>query len=101
MLIRTPNPSRQLSITMANSKATKKFQQRHLKDVLKKRKEIGKVKQKQKLRDKRKSKPERDEGDEDKKKEDKHPAKALKDMSVDEFFQNGFDIPERPNKKRK
>jgi nucleolar complex protein 2 len=87
---------------MANTKATKKFQHRHLKDVLKQRKEIKKVKQKQVLRDKRKARSKDDNGSEDETKEDKDiHKKALKDMSVDEFFQSGFDIPERPNKKRK
>lgn len=88
---------------MANTKATKKFQSRHLKDVLKQRKEVKKVKQKQILRDKRKARSKEDRGSDDESKKDDNDikGKALKDMSVDEFFQSGFDIPERPNKKRK
>jgi nucleolar complex protein 2 len=101
--IHTWESRRKSSVTMANLKATKKFQHRHLKDVLKKRQEIKKVKQKQVLRDKRKSRSREDNGEEETTKVvDNDPkGKALKDMSVDEFFQSGFDIPERPNKKRK
>ncbi|KAF2401579.1 Noc2-domain-containing protein [Trichodelitschia bisporula] len=86
---------------MAQSKSTKKFEKHHLKDTLKRRKESAKIKQRNQLAAKKKSKrPEQDEATETK------PAKAdaaFESMTVDDFFQSGFDLPENPkaNKKRK
>ena len=83
---------------MAQTKATKKFEKKHLKDVLERRKKFAKVKQKQQTREKKKAKraAERpDEADED---DRPRPTKAsngnpFQQMSVDEFFQGGFEIP--------
>lgn len=92
---------------MAQSKATKKFERNHLKDVLKRRKDHAKVKQKVQIKAKRKARKAADNerasplGDDKDKKASKADANgnAFGDMSVDEFFQGGFDIPEMPKKK--
>ena len=85
-----------------NLKATKKFEKNHLKGVLDKRKATAKIKQRQQIKDKKQSRKAKDEeyykgsrdGD-----ATAAPAKAangvkgkkVNDMSVDDFFQGGFD----------
>jgi nucleolar complex protein 2 len=91
---------------MGTNKATKKFEKRHLKDTLKRRKDVSKIKQKQQLKAKQKSRHAEDRGD-DGKSDDKTNGKgksenaSLENMAVDEFFQNGFEIPTRTKAKRK
>ena len=86
-------------------KSTKKFEKNHLKDTLDKRKESAKIKQRQQIKTKKEARriadtakvPDHDD------QTDKHPVKAdsggarnnLSKMSVDEFFQGGFDLPEQ------
>ncbi|KAF2454711.1 Noc2p family-domain-containing protein [Lineolata rhizophorae] len=91
---------------MAQTKATKKFEKKHLKDTLKRRKELAKVKQRHQRNDKRKARRAQEhESDDDQPKNDAAPKtsskranggdnKAFANMSVDEFFQGGFNIPE-------
>src|ERR1700712_3613442 len=93
---------------MATSKATKKFEKHHLKDALKRRKDVSKIKQKQQLKAKKKSKDAEDRGEDldgEEKTNGKGKAKTtdneFENMTVDEFFQNGFEIPERTKAKRK
>ncbi|EMC98803.1 hypothetical protein BAUCODRAFT_120104 [Baudoinia panamericana UAMH 10762] len=99
---------------MAQSKATKKFEKRHLKDTLEKRNGLKKTKQKQQLKARKKARRAEEEG-RDGRSEDKDAqaqsttakarAKAasgqdaFKDMSVDDFFQGGFEVPELPKQK--
>ncbi|MCJ1253586.1 Nucleolar Complex 2 protein [Lignoscripta atroalba] len=85
-------------------KSTKKFEKNHLKEAIDRRKEFGKIKQRQQIKTKRKARNASDyakASDED----DKHqPPKSngratskgdpMKDMSVDDFFQGGFQLPE-------
>jgi nucleolar complex protein 2 len=89
---------------MAKSKSTKKFEQRHLKDSLKRRKDF---KTKQKVFSK-KRKSDRDYGraHDDEEHEEAGPAisgavSKFEDMTVDEFFQDAFEVPEVSRKKRK
>ena len=90
-------------------KSTKKFEKNHLKDTIDKRKEFAKIKQRQQIKAKKQA---RNAADKVKVSEDEDeptvpPVKAndaaaqsdLSKMSVDEFFQGGFDLPEQ--KKRK
>lgn len=93
---------------MPKGKATKKFEQRHLKDTLEKRNGLKKTKQKQQLKERKKARRAEEEGREPGEKQDegaKAPAKAGQDpaafqnMSVDDFFQGGFEIPEQLKKK--
>lgn len=91
---------------MPQTKATKKFESKHLKDTLKKRKEGAKIKQKVVLKEKKKAKRakeiEREEIENPKKKEKKEAnGSQFEHMTVDEFFQGGFEIPEEPEKKKK
>lgn len=93
--------------TKKNAKATKKFEQKHLKGVLERRKSVAKIKQRQQIKDKRKSK--RSQDDEFFKgstAEGAAPAKKAaggkaSEMSVDDFFKGGFEIinAEDPAKK--
>lgn len=85
---------------MAQSKATKKFESRHLKDTIKRRKDFAKVKQRHHIKDKRKARQAQDDG-KDRDEEESRPQKKQKqtedkfqDMSVDDFFAGGFEIPE-------
>lgn len=91
---------------MPQSKATRKFEKNKLGDVLKKRKEVAKIKQRKQMDAKRKEKRARDnapaDGVEDSAKPKTNGSKddaAFGDMSMDQFFQGGFQVPEM-NKKR-
>lgn len=83
-----------------NLKATKKFEKNHLRGVLDKRKATAKIKQRQQIKDKKQVRRAKDaefykggkEG------EDGEPVKpivtkgkSVNEMSVDDFFQGGFD----------
>ncbi|MCJ1309613.1 Nucleolar Complex 2 protein [Agyrium rufum] len=90
-------------------KTTKKFEKNHLKDVLEKRKESAKIKQRYQVKEKKKAKQAKDagrDGDEDvesQKRSSQPEEKNLGDMTVDEFFAGRVDIPEPKinGKKRK
>ncbi|KAK5000857.1 Nucleolar Complex 2 protein [Elasticomyces elasticus] len=86
---------------MAQSKATKKFEKNHLKDTIKRRKDFSKIKQKQQIKDKRKLRKAKDnekaadlDGDVKQKKQKTDKSAPFESMSVDEFFQGGFEVPE-------
>ncbi|KAF2139977.1 uncharacterized protein K452DRAFT_274603 [Aplosporella prunicola CBS 121167] len=95
---------------MAQSKATKKFEKNHLKDTLKRRNESRKIKQKQLLKEKRKARKAEDNEVASDVEEEQQAKRAKKskdananpfgDMSIDDFFQGGFDIPEEPKSKK-
>ncbi|KAJ4146419.1 Nucleolar Complex 2 protein [Fusarium falciforme] len=80
-----------------NLKATKKFEKKHLTGVLDKRKASAKIKQRQQIQDKKKARRAKDAEYLDGPKDDgevKKPSvkgKKINDMSVDDFFQGGFD----------
>ncbi|KAL2675438.1 hypothetical protein Neosp_011623 [[Neocosmospora] mangrovei] len=80
-----------------NLKATKKFEKKHLTGVLDKRKAGAKIKQRQQIQDKKKARRAKDSEYLDGPKDDgevKKPSvkgKKINDMSVDDFFQGGFD----------
>lgn len=86
-------------------KSTKKFERNHLKDTIDKRKETAKLKQRQQIKvkkearkvaDKAKVSDHDDHTVKDLVKADSGGArKDLSKMSVDEFFQGGFDLPEQ------
>ncbi|KAF4462250.1 nucleolar complex 2 [Fusarium albosuccineum] len=90
-----------------NLKATKKFEKKHLKGVLDKRKAGAKIKQRQQIQDKKKARKSKDaeyyEGSKDDKDgEVKKPSakgKKINDMSVDDFLQGGFEIIDKKGKK--
>ena len=95
---------------MPQTKATKKFEKRHLKDTLERRKGLKKVKQKQQLKTKKKARRAEENGRpvepnnkangvQDGSTKKKSTQDAFNDMSVDDFFQGGFEIPEFPKKK--
>ena len=90
---------------MAQTKKTKKFEKHHLKDTLERRNNLKKTKQKQQLKAKKKARRvEENGGQEEPEKPVQNGSKrkaeeAFKDMSVDDFFQGGFEIPELPKKK--
>lgn len=84
---------------MAQTKATKKFEQRHLKDALDRRNNLKKTKQKQKQKQKQKARRaeengQPDHGDVQLARQKQNSAEVLQSMSVDDFFQGGFDVPE-------
>ncbi|MCJ1379124.1 Nucleolar Complex 2 protein [Xylographa soralifera] len=91
-----------------SKKSTKKFEKNHLKDTIERRKEFAKVKQRQQIKAKKQARHASDyakvpDEDEEKLLPQGNGRKAkdtdkLKDMTVDEFFQGGFEIPE-PTKK--
>jgi len=94
---------------MAQTKATKKFEKKRLKDVIERRKKFAKVKQKHQIREKKKAKRTAERVDEADEEDRPRPSKAsngnsFQKMSVDEFFQGGFEIPkelQKPSKKSK
>ncbi|KAJ4404514.1 Nucleolar Complex 2 protein [Didymella pomorum] len=93
---------------MPISKSTKKFEKNKLGDVLKARKNVAKIKQKKQMDAKKKQRKAADNA----KAEDleaeaaKKPNKSGKednfgDMSMDQFFEGGFDIPKMKKTKAK
>ncbi|KAI9876613.1 MAG: Nucleolar Complex 2 protein, partial [Pleopsidium flavum] len=91
-------------------KATKKFEKNHLKDTIGRRKELAKIKQRHQVKAKKKAKNASERREENANKsndvefvdlngKEKVDGKGFSEMSVDEFFQGGFDIPEAPHKK--
>ncbi|KAI4622694.1 uncharacterized protein J4E87_006261 [Alternaria ethzedia] len=94
---------------MPVSKATKKFQKDKLGDVIKRRKDVAKVKQRKQMDTKKKERKARDNAkaddleEEAAKKPKTNGAKddSLGEMSMDQFFQGGFQIPEMSKKKTK
>lgn len=111
--MRTPTHFPQLQLrscptsidSMVQAKATKKFEKRHLKDTLERRKGLKKIKQKQQLKAKKKARRAEENGraamETDKTQDGSRQAAkdAFQNMSVDDFFQGGFEIPELPKKK--
>ncbi|EWC43855.1 hypothetical protein DRE_07232 [Drechslerella stenobrocha 248] len=97
---------------MAKSKSTKKFEKNKLTKVLEQRNAVKKIKQRQKTSKKRKAE-DRDYYNDDNA-PDNEPPKAQKkakatsatdgdvfdDMSVEQFFQGGFELPANPEKKK-
>jgi len=103
----TCNQQGQQQINMAQSKATKKFEKRHLSDTLGRRKDFAKVKQRHQTNAKRKAKKAADNAKEDETPEqDQRPVKKQKqgndfgEMSVDDFFAGGFQVPEATTQKK-
>lgn len=94
---------------MAQSKATKKFEKNKLKDVLKRRKDVAKIKQKKQIATKRKDRRARDNAPADgvekdsAKKPNGNESKddAFGEMSMDQFFAGGFQVPEMNKKPTK
>ena len=84
---------------MAQTKATKKFEKNHLKDVLERRKKAAKFKQKQQVRERKKARRAAERDDEDNGHKEEGGARKqtsgnpFEHMSVDEFFEGGFEIP--------
>ena len=85
-------------------KATKKFEKNHLKDTIERRKEFAKIKQRNQIKAKKKA---RTASDKAKVSDDEagpatkkvrtngaEDAKPFGDMSVDDFFQGGFELPQ-------
>ncbi|RDW87774.1 Noc2-domain-containing protein [Coleophoma crateriformis] len=92
----------------STAKRTRKFEKNHLKDVIEQRKAGAKIKQRQQVKAKRQARNAKDaeflHGAEDgEKKKDTGSAKedAFGKMTVDDFFQGGFEVPEKPAKKSK
>ncbi|KAK3168510.1 hypothetical protein OEA41_004958 [Lepraria neglecta] len=91
-------------------KSTKKFEKNHLKDTIEKRKESAKIKQRQQIKakkqarnaaDKTKASDNEDEPTAPQVKTNGAAAKNdLSKMSIDEFFQGGFDLPEQKTSNR-
>ncbi|KAI1605336.1 hypothetical protein PtrCC142_002450 [Pyrenophora tritici-repentis] len=94
---------------MPVSKATKKFQKDKLGDVIKRRKDVAKIKQRKQMDTKKKERKARDNAraddlDDDASKKPKTNGATddkLGEMSMDQFFQGGFQIPEMSKKKTK
>ena len=98
--------------TKKNAKATKKFEKKHLKGAIDKRKATAKIKQRQQVKDKKATKRARDDeflkGSKAGKNDGGAPATNSKnasakasEMSVDDFFKGGFEILDggKPGKK--
>jgi nucleolar complex protein 2 len=86
---------------MANIKATKKFEQRHLKEVLKQRGSVLKIKKSKQRLEKKRARAHRDgspQADDD---DQPSAANGRKHPVDDDFFQTGFELPERVKSKRK
>jgi len=85
--------------TMAQSKATKKFEKNKLGDVLKARKNVAKIKQKKQMDLKKKERKARDNAKAEDLEQKQPNTRVVKDdklgeMSMDQFFEGGFQVPE-------
>lgn len=84
-----------------SKKSTKKFVTKHLKDKIDKRKEHAKIKQRQHIKAKRKARNASDNarvddvGEKPAVSEPTQKSDAFSKMSVDEFFQGGYELPEK------
>lgn len=97
-----------MPVTKKNLKGTKKFEKKHLKSVLERRKDQAKIKQRHQLNDKKKARKGKDaefyNGPEGEGK-DKTPTSGVKKgakvsaMSVDDFFEGGFEFLDKDDKK--
>ncbi|PTU22847.1 hypothetical protein P175DRAFT_0499383 [Aspergillus ochraceoroseus IBT 24754] len=93
----------------SQKKSTKKFEKKHLKDVLERRKAAAKIKQRNHLKEKRKADSAKlRSGNEDVSEENSEQEKkqnTFAEMNVDDFFSGGFDIAdaaaEKSNKAKK
>ncbi|KAJ5648933.1 uncharacterized protein N7484_002656 [Penicillium longicatenatum] len=92
-------------MAVGGKKSTKKFNTKHLKETLERRKEFAKIKQRHVLKDKRKEKnASRREAEEEANVEDPEQVKkqdAFAEMNVDDFFAGGFDIADPKTDKKK
>ncbi|KAK6539407.1 Nucleolar Complex 2 protein [Orbilia ellipsospora] len=97
---------------MAKSKATKKFEKNKLPKILEQRNAVKKIKQRHNTSKKRKTEDREYYNDEnapdDDSKTQKKPKVAsatdgdlFENMSVEQFFQGGFEVPSKPEKKDK
>ncbi|KAF1944659.1 ribosome assembly protein-like protein Noc2 [Clathrospora elynae] len=92
---------------MPISKATKKFEKNNLHDVIKRRKDVAKIKQRKQMDTKKKERKSRDNAkaaDLEGEAGTKPKTNGVKDdgfgeMSMDQFFQGGFQIPEMKKKR--
>lgn len=90
-----------------SKKSTKKFEKNHLKDTLGKRKEVAKIKQRHQVKAKKKARSAKDDAlasdgkvhvaEEQPQSKDE---KKFNGMTEDQFFQEGFQLPELKNPKR-
>ncbi|APA09687.1 hypothetical protein sscle_05g044570 [Sclerotinia sclerotiorum 1980 UF-70] len=93
----------------STKKSTRKFEKNHLKDTLEKRKDGAKYKQRQQMKAKRTARNAKDAeflggkegGEEGSKAKPSAKEDAFGKMSVDDFFQGGFEVPEKLEKKSK
>ncbi|CAK7199040.1 Nucleolar Complex 2 protein [Sporothrix eucalyptigena] len=101
-----------MAVAKKNLKATKKFEKKHLKGVLEKRKASAKIKQRSQMLEKKKAKRSQDaefykgaatgaNGEEVKAARSKRPDAKVSEMSVDDFFSGGFQILDKEEKGNK
>ena len=97
---------RDIKMPGRSKKSTKKFEKNHLKDAIEKRKDVAKIKQRQQIKIKKQARNAADKArapDDGEKpvmptKANGSAAADLSKMSVDEFFQSAFDLPEQKTK---
>ncbi|KAI9844243.1 MAG: Nucleolar Complex 2 protein [Thelocarpon superellum] len=89
-------------------KSTRKFEKNHLKDTIDRRKEFAKIKQRNQVKEKKKAKRAKEQDDSADEGAGEAAAAAttktnepsdFDDMAVDQFFEGGFEIPEKPRKR--
>ncbi|KAL1957476.1 hypothetical protein VTO42DRAFT_5939 [Malbranchea cinnamomea] len=87
-------------------KSTKKFEKKHLRDTLERRKEFAKLKQRRQLREKKKAKNAAKRAEEEEAKqangvETSERENAFAEMNVDDFFAGGFNFPDSLSAQKK
>ncbi|CAK7562655.1 MAG: Nucleolar Complex 2 protein [Sporothrix epigloea] len=98
-----------MAVSKKNVKATKKFEKKHLKGVLEKRKASAKIKQRAQILEKKKAKRSQDAefykgatadktSNENATSRPKRPDAKVSEMSVDDFFSGGFQILDKEGK---
>ena len=92
----------------SSKKSTKKFEKKHLRDTIERRKDFAKIKQRHQQKEKKKARNAAKRADEGSGREngiDSSPAgekdNSFAQMNVDDFFAGGFDLPKSPSSQKK
>lgn len=83
------------------SKATKKFEKKHLKETIDRRKDFAKIKQRHQVKDKRKARNAKKNASNDVESGEEEEVDAKDDVNQDEFFQDQIVVPQGKNAKKR
>lgn len=83
------------------TKSTKKFEKKHLKETIDRRKDFAKIKQRHQVNDKRKARNAKKNAGDEVEGEEEEEIDAKNDVNQDEFFQDQIVVPQGKNAKKR